>query len=84
MMCAFFLGRISSSAEEPTILLVSGLLKCRAWKAAVMGSLTFEALDKISEDENRSARVDGGPLIVVDESASALMYAYFPEGRVYH
>lgn len=48
-----------------------------------MGSLTFEALDKISEDENRSARVDGGPLMVVDESASALMYAYFPEGRVY-
>lgn len=83
-MCAFFLGRISSSAEEPTILLVSDLFKCRAWKAAVMGSLTFEALDNISEDENRSARVDGGPLMVVDESASALMYAYLPEGRVYH
>lgn len=49
-----------------------------------MGSLTFEALDKIPEDENRSARVDGGPLMVVDESASALMYAYLPEGRVYY
>lgn len=47
-----------------------------------MGSLTLEALDKTSEEENKSARVDGGPLIVVDESASALMYAYLPDGKV--
>lgn len=82
IICAFFFGRISSNVEEPTILLVSGLFRCRAWKAAVMGSLTLEALDNISEDENKSARVDGGPLMVVDESASALMYACLPEGRV--
>ena len=48
-----------------------------------MGRPTLGAFDKTSEDENRSARVEGGPLMVVDESDSALIYAYLQEGIAY-
>lgn len=72
MTRTFFLMCISSSGDEPTIFSEAGLSKWRAWKAAVMGRLIFEAVDSVSEEKSR-ASTDGGPLTVVDESDSALI-----------
>ena len=41
------------------------------------------AFDRALQEENKRARVDGGPLMVVDESASALMYAYLQDGMIW-
>ena len=49
-----------------------------------MGSLTRTAFDRALQDENRRAREEGGPLIVVDDSASALIYACLQRGMIWH
>ena len=78
------LRSLSNNKEGPIILSTSGSLRWEAWNAAEIGSLDFEALDNRSENEKRSSSVDGGPLIVADESDSALIYALLFRGIISH
>lgn len=48
-----------------------------------MGSLLLGTFENIGEAEKRVERVEGGPLIVVDDSASALIYACLCKGNFY-
>lgn len=48
-----------------------------------MGSFTLETLENIGDNEKTRERVEGGPLSVVDDSASALMYACLYRGNPY-
>ena len=40
-------------------------------------------LEDAGDDEKRRERVEGGPLNVTDDSASALMYACLYKGNLY-
>lgn len=48
-----------------------------------MGSLILRAFLKMCDDEKRESNVEGGPLMVADESDSALMYACLLVGIIY-
>ncbi len=73
----------SWSEEEAIIWSVSGFLKWGAWNAAGIGSFILETFESTGDDENRCERVDGGPLNVADDSASALIYACLCKGKSY-
>lgn len=71
---------LSSKEEVPTIFPALSSLRSRAWNAAAIGSLAFDALNSRFENEKRSLSVDGGPLRVADLSDLALTYAFLFRG----